>query len=180
MERLNGKVTPFKQLFHKWCALRNVPWRTKFFIGYDLNGNTYWEWTNDGNFLRMRRIKETVKERAFIADTFDTPPQWMQWLRHMRKEHPTLEELIADEQRQIRIKVLARQADERWKLEGEKMKREHEAALLAELGKINAQGIPRTQGEENIQDPQSGESNPWAGSELKEDPIEAAVIKPRR
>lgn len=56
MDLIRDKVTPFKQMIHRWKALRTVPFRRKFFIGYDLDGNTYWEFRNDNNPLRARRI----------------------------------------------------------------------------------------------------------------------------
>lgn len=56
MEHLKGKVTPFKQMYYKWRALRTVPFRKRFFVGYDLDGNTYWEFFNPNNPFRPRRI----------------------------------------------------------------------------------------------------------------------------
>jgi hypothetical protein len=41
--------------------------------------------------------------------------QWEQWLRHTRAAAPTVDELLEDEERKIRIKELARIADEKWK-----------------------------------------------------------------
>jgi NADH dehydrogenase [ubiquinone] 1 alpha subcomplex assembly factor 2 len=40
--------------------------------------------------------------------------QWTQWLRHAREEPPTIEEQLADVERQKKMKTLARLADERW------------------------------------------------------------------
>lgn len=45
-------------------------------------------------------------------------PAWHQWLRHVRRDPPSLEEQAADVERIRRIRELAKQADERWRLAG--------------------------------------------------------------
>lgn len=159
-------VPHWKQLYHKWRALRTVPFRSRWFVGYDLAGNSYWEFTNDNNLLRLRRIKEPVAKREFVADAFDTPPQWLQWLRHARKNHPTLEELVEDQQRQARIRVLAQQADQRWALEGERQKQETEAELKRELHKVEQRN--------------EAQADPWAQADASTPAVEQANIKLRR
>lgn len=111
---LKGKVSPFQQTIHKWRARRDIPFRTKFFIGYDLQGNTYWELKNHNNPGRMRRIIEPQDSRINLCD-YKPAPQWMQWLRFARPSAPTLEELISDQMRQARLKGLVAAADLRWK-----------------------------------------------------------------
>ncbi|CAN6664920.1 hypothetical protein TRVA0_036S00936 [Trichomonascus vanleenenianus] len=111
---LKGKVTPLKQMYHKWRALKSVPFRKKWFIGYDLDGNTFWEFQNYNDPLRMRRIVEYKAKNLNYVD-YKIPPQWHQWLRHNRPASPTLEELAADKIRQDALKGLIREADERWK-----------------------------------------------------------------
>jgi NADH dehydrogenase [ubiquinone] 1 alpha subcomplex assembly factor 2 len=44
-------------------------------------------------------------------------PHWSSWLRFIRNEPPTLQELIDDEKRRQVMKVLAARADARWKQE---------------------------------------------------------------
>lgn len=103
-------------------------------MGYDLYGNTYWEFTIDGNMQRLRRKLEPYKEQLFKADYFNTvPPQWLQWLRRTRTDAPTLEELINDQVRQQKIKILASQADAKWTMEKERLEQEHQAKLDQEL-----------------------------------------------
>jgi hypothetical protein len=65
---LRGKVSPLKQWWHKWQAARNVPFRKKFFVGYDLDGNTYWEFKNHNDPYRMRRIVEYRLPRLNLID----------------------------------------------------------------------------------------------------------------
>ncbi|KAM3069632.1 hypothetical protein ACMFMG_010350 [Clarireedia jacksonii] len=60
----------------------------------------------------MRRIVKSPSSVSY-ADV-SISPQWHQWLRYTRADAPSLQELESDLQRQARLKVLARQADERW------------------------------------------------------------------
>jgi NADH dehydrogenase [ubiquinone] 1 alpha subcomplex assembly factor 2 len=81
--------------------------------GQDLHGNTFWEFRDAlSPASRMRRI---VKYRvpAHHSDV-EVSPQWHQWLRHTRAEPPSLEEQARDVLRLQELKVLSRQADERW------------------------------------------------------------------
>lgn len=111
---IRRKVSPLRQLYHKWRALRNVPFRKKYFVGYDLDGNTFWEFRNYNDPARMRRIVEyRIPNLAYVD--YKLPPQWIQWLRHNRPTTPTVPELLADFQRQQALKGLVQQAEERWK-----------------------------------------------------------------
>lgn len=67
MEHIKGRVGPIKRIYHKWKALRTVPFRKKFFVGYDLDGNTFWEFHDPNNPTRLRRIVEyRVKNLPFV------------------------------------------------------------------------------------------------------------------
>ncbi|KAF5113629.1 hypothetical protein DV454_003455 [Geotrichum candidum] len=114
MDHLKGKVTPFRQAYLQWRSLRNVPFRNKFFIGYDLDGNTYWEFFNPNNPDRARRIVEYRDPKLNWVD-YEAPPQWVQWLRYARPHYPTLDELHRDKVRQQQIKEKVRQAEARWR-----------------------------------------------------------------
>ncbi|CAK7900878.1 hypothetical protein CAAN3_05S03422 [[Candida] anglica] len=136
MDPLKGKYTHFQRLVHRFQARRDIPFRRQFFMGYDLYGNTYWEFTIDGNMQRLRRKLEPYGEQLFKADYFRTvPPQWFQWLRRTRIDPPTLEELINDQVRQQKIKVLAQQADQKWIMEKERLEEEHRLKLESELAR---------------------------------------------
>ncbi|RJE19889.1 hypothetical protein PHISCL_07780 [Aspergillus sclerotialis] len=102
---------PVKNLWYKWRALR-LPWRKSFLVGSDLSGNTFWEFKDKVNSMRMRRIVKTNRKTHF-ADVQVTP-QWHQWLRYVREHPPTIEEQKQDLIRQAQIKHLAQLADERW------------------------------------------------------------------
>lgn len=121
MEPLKDIVPKWRQVYYQWKSLRNIPFRKQFFIGYDLQGNTFWELYNYNNPLRMRRIVFPKKANQNLVD-YHLPPQWVQWLRHARPEAPSLKELIDDQNRQIAIKIKAAAADKKWKEAAEKEK----------------------------------------------------------
>lgn len=60
----------------------------------------------------MRRIVKYP--RGTHPGVVRVPPQWHQWLRHVRADAPTLAEQQQDMARQQRMRVLAAQADARW------------------------------------------------------------------
>lgn len=181
MDIIKQKHPAWKRLLHKWQARRDIPFRRKFFIGYDLYGNTYWEFTLDGNMTRLRRKLEPYKEEIFKVDYFKTiPPQWLQWLRRTRFDAPSLDELVLDQLRQQRLKILARQADEKWQLEKLRLEEENKVKLQHELQRAELDNAPRIT--EGTEEPQVTETNdPWkqADESKGDNPIESATIKPR-
>ncbi|KAI1293094.1 hypothetical protein F5Y03DRAFT_14475 [Xylaria venustula] len=117
---MSTKQTNFIQnVWHTWKSLR-LPWRKRFFVGQDPQGNTYYE-------LRQPRgdATENTPYRRLVLYPRSTPysevkvpPAWHQWLRYQRADAPTMAEQIAELQRQARIKVLAAEADARWEAKG--------------------------------------------------------------
>ncbi|KAL7821483.1 hypothetical protein V8C44DRAFT_10481 [Trichoderma aethiopicum] len=109
------QIGPFAQAWYKWKALR-LPWRRRFLIGFDLQGNTFWEFRHHRGAQdageRWRRIVDYP--RSTHLSQVKVSPQWHQWLRHARRDPPSLEEQQAEVARQERIKLLAAQADARW------------------------------------------------------------------
>ncbi|KAH7135197.1 hypothetical protein B0J11DRAFT_154719 [Dendryphion nanum] len=100
-----------RRLWLNWKMMR-LPWRKRWLVGYDLEGNTFWEFQDALNSNRFRRIVEY--SRSTYHSDVNVPPQWMQWLRHTRAEPPSLAEQRADVFRQEQMKVLAAAADARW------------------------------------------------------------------
>lgn len=179
MDPLINKYSVWKRLVHKFQARRDIPFRKKFFIGYDLHGNTYWEFSPDGNLQRLRRKMEPFQEYIFKADYFSTvPPQWLQWLRRTRSTPPTLQELINEQQRQQNIKVLAKEADEKWQLEKMKLEQEQQLKLDNELKKVEEAKKLKEQELLEFQ------KDPWGEADKAKDPeynpIESANIKIRK
>ncbi|KAK9354236.1 hypothetical protein V1505DRAFT_170659 [Lipomyces doorenjongii] len=104
----------FRSLYLRWKALRKVPFRKRFLIGTDLEGNTFWEWRNPNNPGRQRRMVELRTAKRDYVD-YKLPPQWNQWLRHVRIVPPTVEELLQNEARLAGIQAKIQAAEERWK-----------------------------------------------------------------
>lgn len=110
------QISPLLRSWYKWKALR-LPWRKRFLIGLDLQGNTYWEFRDlrgDPNdpAVRWRRIVEYPRNTHF--GDVKVPPQWHQWLRYTREKPPSIQEQHADVRRQQQMKYLAAEADARW------------------------------------------------------------------
>lgn len=181
MDIIKQKYPAWKRLLHKWQARRDIPFRRKFFIGYDLYGNTYWEFTIDGNMSRLRRKLEPFKQEIFKVDYFRTiPPQWLQWLRRTRFDAPTLEELVQDQLRQQRLKILARQADEKWQLEKLRLDEENRIKLQHELQRAEMENAPKIAEGAHESRLAAEDTDPWKQADESKDgdPIESTTIKP--
>ncbi|KAI5925008.1 hypothetical protein F4810DRAFT_662520 [Camillea tinctor] len=115
------QISPLLKAWYQWKSLR-LPWRNRFLVGLDLQGNTYWEFRLRGTSSpsapsspthhRLRRIVQYP--RSAQLSEVRVPPAWHQWLRHRRDDAPTLSEQAADAARQERMRVLAAEADARW------------------------------------------------------------------
>ncbi|CDK25533.1 unnamed protein product [Kuraishia capsulata CBS 1993] len=168
MDPLEKLVPLSKRLFYKWKALRTVPFRSQFFVGYDLSGNTYWEFTMDRNFQNLRRKIQPHHRKEFTVDYYkNIPPQWHQWLRFVRNNPPTIQELLADKHRQEAIKELAKRSDEKWEMEKLQLEGQTNAHLKEELDKIEQ--ARRKAAETAV--PHRSQT---------EEPIRKASLKPRR
>ncbi|KAL2870519.1 uncharacterized protein BJX67DRAFT_345965 [Aspergillus lucknowensis] len=104
-------MSPINSLWFKWKSLR-LPWRRSFLVGYDLAGNTYWEFKDTLNAGRFRRIVKP-RPRTHHGD-LEVSPQWHQWLRYVRPEPPSIKEQRDDIQRRERILLLAEMQRKRW------------------------------------------------------------------
>ncbi|KAF3922506.1 hypothetical protein AA313_de0210297 [Arthrobotrys entomopaga] len=108
-------LPPFKRLYYRWKSMR-LPWRKRYFIGMDLEGNTFWEFRDRLVASRARRIidfRGGVHSLANYSE-FRVDPQWHQWLRCTRYEPPTVAELQAEVTRRKTMVERVRLADERW------------------------------------------------------------------
>jgi NADH dehydrogenase [ubiquinone] 1 alpha subcomplex assembly factor 2 len=92
----------------------NTRWSTKKFIGYDLQGNMYFEepMIKRGiNFPRRSVTYEDGRNHISEYDPNSIPVQWQAWMRHTRPDPPTIQELQNEVERQIQtqenIKKLA-------------------------------------------------------------------------
>ncbi|KAF2468449.1 uncharacterized protein BDR25DRAFT_335316 [Lindgomyces ingoldianus] len=100
-----------RRLWYNW-KMKQLPWRKKWLVGFDLQGNTFWEFKDALHSNRNRRIVKYSRWTHY--SDVNVGPLWMQWLRHTRFEPPSLAEQQANVVRQERIKLLAAQADARW------------------------------------------------------------------
>ncbi|KAI0964925.1 hypothetical protein F4678DRAFT_364957 [Xylaria arbuscula] len=113
------QTSAIQKVWHTWKSLR-LPWRKRFFVGQDPQGNTYYELRQPrGDATENTPYRRLVHyPRSTPYSEVKVPPAWHQWLRYQRADAPTMTEQIAELQRQARIKVLAAEADARWEAKG--------------------------------------------------------------
>lgn len=190
MDPLKNKYTYLQKALHRWKARRDIPFRKRFFVGYDLHGNTYWEFSPDGNMQRLRRKMEPFQKLFFKADYFSlVPPQWLLWLRRTRNSPPTLLELTEDQSRQATVKLRAEHADRNWRLEKQRQTEHFEAQLSDELHRAQTDGVLEI-ANENAESPDArGPAfdkthealNPWKEADANQKgSVEEAMVKPRK
>ncbi|PSR94381.1 hypothetical protein BD289DRAFT_363430 [Coniella lustricola] len=130
------QISPLLRSWYKWKALR-LPWRRRFLVGLDLQGNTFWEFREargdprPGEPVRWRRIVQYPRDTHY--GEVKVSPQWHQWLRNTRERPPTIQEQHAEVHRQTRMKYLAAEADARW---------EAKPRLMDAPGEVNGQPVP--------------------------------------
>ncbi|KAJ4155025.1 hypothetical protein LMH87_000291 [Akanthomyces muscarius] len=118
----NG-IGPIGRAWLRWKSLR-LPWRKRFLVGFDLQGNTYWEFrlgtrgtgeASPNGLGEVERWRRIVKyPRATHLSAVKVSPLWHQWLRYTRRDPPSLDEQRGDVVRQARMRQLAAEADARW------------------------------------------------------------------
>lgn len=77
--------------------------KAKYIVGHDLAGNAYLELPSLSGSLDPRHTRRSIqwKEKKELGD-YDQrsiPVQWVMWLRHTRREAPTIQELVRDHER---------------------------------------------------------------------------------
>ncbi|KAM4050661.1 NADH dehydrogenase [ubiquinone] 1 alpha subcomplex assembly factor 2 [Anomaloglossus baeobatrachus] len=86
--------------------LRSLLQRTlgtvRHLMGTDQFGNKYYyipeqkTWT--GQAIRARRMMEPVQKEVYMYQTGQIPTEWEAWIRGKRKDPPTIEEILKNEQ----------------------------------------------------------------------------------
>lgn len=120
--------------------------KAKYIVGHDLAGNAYLELPSLSGSPDPRHTRRSIqwKEKKELGD-YDQrsiPVQWGMWLRHTRREAPTIEELVRDRER-----ILMTQANAaRLALEDEQRKQREQQARLQEhsQAKVRAQKLIQT------------------------------------
>ncbi|RFU79927.1 hypothetical protein TARUN_2271 [Trichoderma arundinaceum] len=160
------QIGPFAQAWYKWKALR-LPWRRRFLIGFDLEGNTFWEFrltrgTKESS-ERWRRIVSYPRSTHYSQ--VKVSPQWHQWLRHTRREPPSLEEQRTEVVRQERMKYLAAEADARWEAKPRVMeapREQQDPAKKLPLAEERPQGDEARASSPQEAKKQADAKDPWA------------------
>ncbi|KAI8140554.1 hypothetical protein BJV82DRAFT_520125 [Fennellomyces sp. T-0311] len=88
----------------------SFPWKRNVMVGWDLDGNEYWEMPNPNNpptvlggrWKRWVQLKEHADDVGLFEEN-KLPVQWQGWLRHTRFEPVTIEELQNEQLRLARL-----------------------------------------------------------------------------
>lgn len=144
------RVPVWKQLYYRWRALRGVPFRRKFFVGYDLDANTYWEFFLDRYQTKPRRMVQPYEPQKMLFSYFDKVPiQWAQWLKYARRTPPTIFDLIADQERIKKLQIMVN-FRENEQLYNNQLKQEKiDSTLKKELSKLEASSHEKAQNAQN-------------------------------
>ncbi|KAE8234259.1 hypothetical protein CF326_g696 [Tilletia indica] len=86
--------------------------KSRYFVGYDLNGNSFYELPSRSGSTDPRHTRRSIdwkeKKAPSEYDQSSIPAQWVAWLRHTRRQPPTLEELQQDAERITRVRANAK------------------------------------------------------------------------
>ncbi|XP_072537620.1 NADH dehydrogenase [ubiquinone] 1 alpha subcomplex assembly factor 2 [Salminus brasiliensis] len=86
-------------------------------VGTDPFGNKYYyipeQKTWSGRVVRARRFVEAASPSEFQYMEGNIPTEWDAWIRHRRKDPPTIEELLKNERYREQIKSKALEFEER-------------------------------------------------------------------
>ncbi|KAF5531999.1 hypothetical protein FMEXI_12714 [Fusarium mexicanum] len=162
-----NQIGPVARTWYKWKALR-LPWRKRFLVGYDLQGNTYWEFRLTRGAESNERWRRIVKyPRSTHYSSVKVSPQWHQWLRHTREGPPSIEEQHSDVLRRVRMQKLAAEADARWEAKPRVMEAP-QAAPAPLLSTTKASPLQRDAG--SSEQTGMGSKETKAETEKKDDP----------
>ncbi|TID29593.1 hypothetical protein CANINC_001867 [Pichia inconspicua] len=168
---------------------------SSFFKGYDLDGNSYWEFYLERQQTRPRRIVEPLNPERLIFNYFDKVPiQWAQWLRYARHEAPTPIELIKDQERVKKLQALAsiKDQEQAWnkaliddKIEKNMYKEMDRLHAEQAVDALNRSGPPeqqqQNQQQQQQQQQQQHQEDPWKKAQMEEEKNQReAVFTPRR
>ena len=147
-------------LWSRYKSLK-LPWRRSWLAGRDLNGQAYYFYRPSLS-SPVRRMLRHDNKTAY--SDLQIPPQWYQWLHYTRATPPSLQELQMDSLRQEQLKVLARQADERWESKPKVMegpRKRPSFALGAGDGEIAGQGEGKNADQLDKKAQEVKAKNPW-------------------
>ncbi|KAM0251335.1 hypothetical protein ACHAP5_001643 [Fusarium lateritium] len=169
-----NQIGPIARAWYKWKALR-LPWRKRFLVGFDLQGNTYWEFRLTRGAESNERWRRIVKyPRSAHYSSVKVSPQWHQWLRHTREEPPSVDEQRGDIMRRVRMQQLAAEADARWEAKP-KMMDAPQAAPAPLLSSVEASPLQHDAGKgeqadttaKKVEEKVEKQDDPWAKAKAK-------------
>uniref|UniRef100_UPI00398EBED2 NADH dehydrogenase [ubiquinone] 1 alpha subcomplex assembly factor 2 isoform X1 n=1 Tax=Pristiophorus japonicus TaxID=55135 RepID=UPI00398EBED2 len=105
----------------------------KHHMGTDQFGNKYYyipqQKTWIGQTIRSKRIVEAVNPKEIEYDLENIPSEWEAWMRGRRKNPPTIEEILQNEEYRKVIKIRAHEVQQKEEIRKEK---EYEEGLVAQ------------------------------------------------
>ncbi|XP_062984103.1 NADH dehydrogenase [ubiquinone] 1 alpha subcomplex assembly factor 2 isoform X1 [Elgaria multicarinata webbii] len=120
-----------------WRLLRSLKLRAlgpaKEYVGTDPSGNKYYRipkhetWA--GQIIKERRFAENLGVKEYEYEVGNMPTEWEAWIRKKRKDPPTNEEILQNEEYKDNIKRRAEEVSEKERLLQAK---EYEEGLVAE------------------------------------------------
>ncbi|KAG2197822.1 hypothetical protein INT47_009703 [Mucor saturninus] len=169
---MSKPVSSLLQRLSSTYKTRRFPWKKHALIGYDLNGNEYWDCPNPlgGRMKRWVQMHDKDDNNDLTRFSQDSVPvQWQAWLRHNRNVAPTIQDLLQDERRIAIVQGRAKALDENWA----KRKLELQEAQEAEQMEVNRLASIESAEEQKVQSTQPkghGETftpGEWAPSRSK-------------
>ena len=152
--------------------------KARYIVGHDLAGNTYLELPSLTGSTDPRHTRRMIqwKENKYAGD-YDQrslPVQWTMWLRHTRREAPSIQELELDLQRQQitqhNARILAIKDDE-WRQQQQQARMlEHQDAKARAQQQISSSSSPGGVPTSTVQDSQAeAEKESRVAQETKSD-----------
>lgn len=134
--------------------------RWRYFAGYDLDGNRYFEMPHPLNPNSSKRTVDYRIKRDWADYQFSSMPvQWSAWMRRTRQNPPTIEELQQDVARRERLQRNVALLDQAY--QEEKAQAQLEAERVGQLGAPELQqSISTGTNQQQQQAPYPSHSNP--------------------
>ncbi|XP_038646916.1 LOW QUALITY PROTEIN: NADH dehydrogenase [ubiquinone] 1 alpha subcomplex assembly factor 2 [Scyliorhinus canicula] len=113
----------------------------KHHMGTDQFGNKYYYIPKQRNWIgqtfRSRRIIEAFNPKEFEYEGGNIPSEWEAWIRGRRKDPPTMEEILRNEEYRKMIKIHAHEVEQKEEM---RKKKEYEDGLVAQPVQTEVKG----------------------------------------
>ncbi|XP_075445844.1 NADH dehydrogenase [ubiquinone] 1 alpha subcomplex assembly factor 2 isoform X1 [Ascaphus truei] len=126
----------------KWRSfLQRMLGTVRQHVGNDQFGNKYYyvpeqkTWT--GQTVRQRRMFDPVHKKAYEYELGHIPTEWEAWIRGKRKDPPTIEEILKNENLRAEMRIKGFEVSERDKV---KQAEEYKDGLAAQSGQTQIKG----------------------------------------